>query len=141
MNETTKKYGEKRMIHLSKEQEERIAAQSVQKIQAFIGEAAQIQSRRCEVMVALLSAAVTRDGVDKVNVEKCRALAHEAVDADSRQKWTDLKALFAELAINGPQPHLEWAARQVGVVLFDNPPEEPNLIQPATTTDLSKVIQ
>lgn len=143
MNETMKQYGDKRLIHLTKEQEERMAAQSVQKIQAFVGEAAQVQGRRCEVMVALLTAHVTKKGIRSLqpkDIEACRQAAHIAVEADCRQKFSDLKSLFKELGITGPQPHLEWAAKQVGVTLFDLPPPTP-IVQPVTVQDASKVIQ
>lgn len=145
-NETKGRYAAKRLIHISKEQEERMAAQSAQKIQAFAAEAAQVQGRRCELMGALLVAHVQDSGVPgsthdmEIVVERCRNLAHIAVDADSRQKWTDLKALFLELGVEGPQPHLEWAAKQVGVTLFDEPAEEP-LVQLATVEGVEKVIQ
>lgn len=132
----------KRLIHLSKEQEEKMAAQSAQKIQAFIGEANQIQARRCEVMVALLAAEVTKNGVaatTEVEVEKARTLAHLAVDADARQKWNDLKKLFVELGVHGPQPHLEWAAKQLGITLFDEPAESEGVIIEATAAEVAKV--
>lgn len=143
-NETKGRYAAKRLIHISKEQEERMAAQSAQKIQAFAAEAAQVQGRRCELMGALLVAHVTENGLPSNDfegvVESARKLAHIAVDADSRQKWNDLKALFLELGVEGPQPHLEWAAKQVGVTLFDEPAEEP-LVQLATVEGVEKVIQ
>lgn len=119
---TKQRYAEKRLIHLTREQEERIAAQSAQKIQAFVNELNQVQARRCEVMTGLLIAHVTHHGVADIGpdaVEKCQKLAHALVDADARQKWSDLKGVFAELGIKGPQPHLEFAAKRVGVILFD----------------------
>lgn len=142
MSETKKKYSEKRLIQLTQEQEERMAAQSAQKIQAFVGELAQVQSRRCEVMVALLSSHVTKAGIQDVSdadVEACLRVAHKAVEADSRQKWADLKAMFSELGVHGPQPHLEWAAKRVGVELF----EAPSLIQAPTiqTVEGTEAIQ
>lgn len=123
---------EKRMIQLTREQEERMAAQSAQKIQAFANELAQVQSRRCELAAALLTAHVTLRGLDgtpMIFVASARQLATEAIREDSAQKWGAIKAMFAELGVEGPQPHLEWAAMQVGVKLFDPPPEKP-LIQP-----------
>lgn len=132
-------------IILTREQKERHAAQAVQKIQAFVNEANNIQSRRCEVMVALLTAHVQHagarrsalgfGGTSKEDVDHCRLLAHYAVEEDAKEKFNDLKTLFAELGIQGPQPHLEWAAAQVGITLFDQPAppaDEPKLIQPAT---------
>lgn len=142
-NETKGRYAAKRLIHISKEQEERMAAQSAQKIQAFAAEAAQVQGRRCELMGALLVAHVGKVGIDKLtdtDVETCRKTADLAVDLDSKQKWTGLKALFLELGVEGPQPHLEWAAKQVGVTLFD-PPAEESLVQLATVEAVEKVIQ
>ncbi len=127
--------GQKRLIQLSKEQEERMAAQSVQKIQAFVNEASQIQSRRCEVAIGLLAAHVTARGIGATSNEdavRCKELAEFIVEADARQKFTDLKKLFVELKINGPQPHLEWAAKQVGVTLFDEPAAAERLIIEAT---------
>lgn len=135
---------QKRII-LSREQEERHAAQAVQKVQAFVNEANNIQARRCEVMVALLTAHVTHagarsgalgGGTTQADVDRCRELAHYAVQEDAKQKFSDLKQLFAELGIKGPQPHLEWAAKTVGVTLFD----EPQLVQPVTAQGV-EVIQ
>ncbi len=138
----------KRLIQLSREQEEKMAAQAAQKVQNFVQEAAMIQGRRCEVMVALLAAQVTHAGVDALSesaIEKCRLAAHLAVAADARQKWSDLKLLFEELGINGPQPHLEWAAKQAGVTLFDAQPEESPIIQVTavlpSNDELTKVVQ
>ncbi len=145
MSKTPVKKFEKRLIHLSKEQQEKMAAQSAQKIQAFIGEASQVQSRRFELASALLIAHVTKSGITETAadvVEQCRAVAALAVDADAKQKWSDLKVLFVEMGVAGPQPHLEWAAKQVGVTLFDEPVEEEgaSIIVPATPEQV-KVIQ
>lgn len=142
MTETTKKkYSEKRLIQLTREQEERMAAQSVQKVQTFVSEAAQIQSRRCEFLVTIVNAQVMYGGVDSVDLAACHLLANQAVEVDARQKWADLKALFTELGIHGPQPHLEWAAKQVGVTLFEALPEAPMLITQPSTEDILKVVQ
>lgn len=142
MNETKKMHAAKRMIHLSEEQEKRMAEQAAGRIQSFANELAQVQSRRCELMAALLTAHVTKVGVDKLldtDVMACSKAANLAIEADSFQKWTDIKAMFAELKIPGPQPHLEWAAKRVGVTLFD-PVEEESLIHPPTVDELVKVV-
>ncbi len=112
---------QKRLIHVTKEQEEKMAQQSAQKIQAYCSELAQVQSRRFDISNLIISAQVQFAGVDSVDVDKVRALSQKLVDDDSRAKWTDLKALFAEMGVEGPQPHLEWAAKQVGVTLFEAP--------------------
>ena len=117
---TTK--NQKRRIIITKEQEEKMAAMSAQKIQAFLGELAQVQSRRVDLLSLIVSAQVTHGGIGAVNFEETFALAKSLVDADSRQKWTELAALFAEMAVEGPQPHLEWAAAKVGVELFPAAP-------------------
>ncbi len=114
---------EKRRIILSKEQEEKHAAMSAQKAQAFVGELNMIQARRYETALTLLGAQVTHAGVASTTIEdvaKCRTLADELIRADAVQKWTGLKTLAAAVGIEGPQPHLEWAARQVGVQLFED---------------------
>lgn len=142
MSETKQKYAEKRLIHVTREQEEKMATQRIQGIQQFVGEAAQIQARRCEMTMALLTAHATRNGIggtSAADAEACRQLAHLVVDSDSRQKWTDLKALFVELGVRGPQPHLEWSAKQCGVVLFDEPVQ--SIVQEATPAELLSVVQ
>lgn len=133
----------RRLIQISKEQEERMAAQAHAKAQAFTNEANMIQARRCEVMVALMSAETTKNGIDALTperIEACRQAAHRAVDADAKQKFTDLKALFKHVGLTGPQPHLSWAAAQVGVELFDPEEDAPLIIEP-TPEQLVKVIQ
>ncbi len=140
--ETKKRYKTKKLIHLTKEMEEKMAQQSAQKIQSFANELAQVQSRRLELTTLLLQAEVTRSGIASVTeteISKCVKVARDAIEADSLQKWTDIAALFAELEVHGPQPHLEWAAKRVGVTLFEELPEEP-LIQPITTDELAKVV-
>lgn len=138
MSETKQKYATKRLIHVTKEQEERMAQQSHAKVQTFVNEANQIQARRFELSSALLIAEVTRNGslsTSSSDVDRCRSLASKMVGDDSFQKWTDLKALFVELDVRGPQPALEWAAKQAGVTLFDPLPEAPEeslIIDPAT---------
>lgn len=143
MTDTKKKYAEKRLIHVTKEQEERMAAESHAKVQAHVNELNQVQSRRFELSVGLLIAEVTRAGfpVDNATmVANCRALASEMVEADARQKWTDLKALFEELGVRGPQDALEWGAKQRGVTLFDPLPERPeSLIVAPTIEAIEKV--
>jgi len=114
---TTK--NEKRRIILSKEQEEKHAAQSAQKIQAYCSELAQTQSRRCDLLGLIVSAQVTHGGVSSVIVDDVEKLANTLERNNSRTKWTELRALFAEMGVEGPQPHLEWAAKQVGVQLFE----------------------
>jgi hypothetical protein len=136
---TTK--NEKKRIILSQAQRENMAAQSHQKNQAFVGELNMVQSRRFEVGVALLAAHVTAKGAAATSLEdlqQCRHLAEQFVQLDAVQKWTGLKALAAEVGIEGPQPHLEWAAKQVGVELF----EQPSLIlAPDVETSEGKAIQ
>jgi len=136
--------GQKRLIQLSREQEERMAQQSVQKIQAFVGEANNVQARRCEVMVALLSAHTQHVGIQAVTTEDvatCKKAADLAVELDARQKFEELKRLFVELGIAGPQPHLEWAARQVGVTLFDEQPDEAPHVLPAVAQGAPGAVQ
>lgn len=133
----------KRLIQISREQEERMAAQAHQKAQAFTNEANMIQARRCEIMVALMAAETTKNGVASLTperIEQCRQAAHVAVDKDANQKFSDLKLLFKECGLSGPQPHLEWAARQVGVQLFDPEEDAPLIVEP-TPEQLVKVIQ
>ncbi len=110
-----------------------MAAQSAQKIQAFCSELAQVQSRRFDISNLVISAQVQFGGVDSVDLDKVRELSQRLVDEDSRQKWRDLKALFKEMGVEGPQPHLEWAAKQVGIELFDAP--SPILAPQIVTTE------
>lgn len=142
MSETKSKYAEKRLIHLSKEQEEKIASQKHQMIQNFVNELNQVQSRRFELGSALMISQAQYGGVESVDVEGCRMKAQDAVDADAKQKWAGLKSLFAEMGVRGPIPALEWAAKQCGVTLFDPLPEAP-LVEVAKLDieSLSKVIQ
>lgn len=139
MNETKKNYSEKRLIHLSKEQEERMAQQKQQTIQNFVNELNQVQARRFELGSALMISQAQYGGVESVDVDACRAKAYTAVEADAKQKWALLKALFAEMGVQGPVPSLEWAARQCGIELF----EAPSLIEVAklNTESLTAVIQ
>lgn len=116
---TTK--NEKRRIIITKEQEEKMSAQSAQKIQAFLTELAQTQSRRCDLLGLIVSAQVTHGGVASVIVDDVEKLADVLERNNSKTKWTELRALFAEMGVEGPQPHLEWAAKQVGVRLFEAP--------------------
>lgn len=137
---TTK--NEKKRIFVTQEQQERMAAQSAQKIQAFANELSQVQSRRLELTGGLLTAHVTKHGLrdtTPADVQSAVLLAGEAVRLDSVQKWTGIAALFAELGVEGPQPHLEWAAKQVGVVMFpDAKPAEPErLVSLATGAELT----
>lgn len=145
MSETKQRYAKKNLIHLSKEQEEKLAAQSHAKVQAFVNELNLVQSRRFELASALLIAKAGRDNVGPEDVEACRALASEMVDADAKQKWSDLKAVFVDLNVQAPQPPLEFAAAKVGVTLFDVLPEEPAplIINPSTEDmdALTKVVQ
>lgn len=103
------------------------------KIQAFSNELGQVQSRRLELNTMLLQAAVTRDGLPNseeqaaLMTKAAMTLARNTIEADCREKWTAIRDLFAELKFEGPQPHLEWAAKKVGVQLFD---EESRIIQP-----------
>lgn len=129
---------EKKRIILSQAQRESMAAQSAQKIQAFCSELAQVQSRRFDISNLIISAQVQFAGVDSVDTAKVRALAQKLVDEDSTQKWSDLRALFAEMGVEGPQPHLKWAAKQVGVTLF---PEASLILAPDVETSEGKVIQ
>jgi len=133
---TTK--NEKKRIILSQAQRENMAAQSAQKIQAFCSELAQVQSRRFDISNLVISAQVQFGGVDSVDVEKVRALSQKLVDMDSKQKWSDLKALFEEMGVEGPQPHLEWAAKQVGVQLFES---ASLILAPDVETSEGKAIQ
>lgn len=146
MTDTKDRYAKKRLIHVTKEQEERMAQQAHAKVQAYVNELNQIQARRFELATALLIADVTKNGlgvtsqVKDLAVSTARELAAEMVEADAKQKWEGLKALFVELAVPGPQDALEWAAKQVGVTLFDVLPEEPdNLIVEPTIADVAKV--
>ncbi len=133
---TTK--NQKRLIHVTKEQEERMAAQSAQKIQAYCSELAQVQSRRFDISNLVISAQVQHGGVASVDVDAVRALSQKLVDDDSRQKWADLKALFVEMGVEGPQPHLEWAAKQVGIDLFEKPSP---ILGPQIVTSEGETIQ
>lgn len=135
---------EKNRIILSQEQQERMAQQSAQKIQQFANELSQVQSRRLELTGSLLTAHVTKHGIrdtTPADVKACVEMAHAAVEADSLQKWTGIKALFAELGVHGPQPHLEWAAKKVGIVLFEEQAEDAPLIVSPGAEDVLKVIQ
>ena len=147
-DETKQKYAQKRLIHVTKEQEERMARQSHERIQNFVNELNQMQARRFELTSGIVLASVTRDGLpggetDRVAmVNEARALANQVVESDAKQKWEALKSLFVELNVPAPQPPLEWAAKQVGVTLFDVLPEEPEaMIVAPSTEELIKVTQ
>ena len=141
MNETKQRYA-KSKIYLTDKQKAQIAAQAHAKVQAFTNEANQVQSRRFELASALLIAQAGREAVGIADVAHARLIASELVNADAVQKWSDLKALFAELGMNEPQPPLEWAAKQVGVTLIEALPDEPeSLILTADSATLEKVIQ
>lgn len=145
MSDTKKKYAEKRLIHVTKEQEERMAQQAHAKVQAYVNELNQMQARRFELATALLIADATKNGLGYTDggaavVETARSVASAMVEADAKQKWEGLKALFAELSVPGPQDALEWAAKQVGVTLFDVLPEAPeSLIVAPTIEAIEKV--
>ena len=101
----------------------------MQKVQAFVNEANNVQSRRCEVMVALLTAQAggrllrRRRARRQLIADHCRPWQHyAAVEEDAREVATSKTP--RRFGIRGPQPHLEWAAAQVGVQLFDPLPEE-----------------
>ncbi len=135
---TTK--NEKRRIILTKEQEEKMAAQSAERVQAFANELGQVQSRRLELTTLIIQAEVTKNGAASMTPEvvaKCSEVARATIEGDSLQKWTDIKALFAELGVHGPQAHLEWAAKRVGVTLFET---DDTLIQPATVKGLIETV-
>jgi hypothetical protein len=131
-----------RKIIVPAEFQQKQADRDAAKIQAFSNELGQVQSRRLELTTLLLQAAVTRDGLpgSRDEMERVAAaasdLARWAIERDCMEKWTALRDLFAELDFEGPQPHLEWAAKKVGVTLF----EESRILQP-TEVEAPKVIQ
>ena len=143
MANKAKKKEEKRII-LSQAQREQMAEQSGQRNQRFVGELNMIQSRRFECALTLLGAHVTAKGVGEVtvaDVEKCRTLAAALVQADAVQKWSGFRDMAEEVGIEGPQPHLEWAAKQVGVVLWEPDEEESMILSPNVIASEGKVIQ
>lgn len=143
MANNAKKKEEKRII-LSQAQREKMAEETGAKNQRFLGELNMIQSRRFECALTLLGAHVTRNGAmatTSEDVEQCRKLADALVQADAVQKWSGFKALAKEVGIEGPQPHLEWAAAQVGVEIFDPPEPESLIIAPTIETSEGKAIQ
>lgn len=129
-------------IIVPSEIKQKMADRDAGKIQAFTNELGQVQSRRLELTTMLLQAAVTHSGLPKTDVEatalakEAAFLANEAVALDCREKWSALRDLFAEMKFEGPQPHLEWAAKQVGVTLF----EESEILEPSAD-EIAKVIQ
>ncbi len=136
---TTK--NEKKRIILSNEQRQKMADESAAYHQRFTGELNMVQSRRFEAALTLLGASVTKNGAaatTEADVEKCRALADQLVHSDAVQKWNGFRAMVVDLSMEGPQPHLEWAARQVGVELF--PPESP-ILSPTIITSEGESIQ
>lgn len=134
----------KRLIQMSKEQEEKLANQRAESIQRYTNELAQVQGRRCELFAALLQAEITKNGaasIDAMGLACIHKLATDAMTLDTRQKWEGLRDLFNEMGFEGPQPHLAWAAKKSGVELFPAETEDKPLIQPPTVDDLVKVVQ
>ncbi len=143
MANKAKKKEEKRII-LSEAQRQNMAEQSSQRAQRFLGELNMIQSRRFEVALTLLGAHVTGKGAAATtneDIAKVRALADELIRADAVQKWTGFRDMAEEVGIEGPQPHLEWAAKQVGVVIWEPEEEESLILSPDILTSEGKVIQ
>lgn len=125
---------EQRRIILTKEQEAKIADQAQAHVQRYTNELSQVQARRVDLFSLILSAAVQNKGtLSNAEVDRCHEIATYAVELDSRQKWTDLKEMLREQGVSGPQPHLEWAARKVGVDLFDAP--SPIIAAPVLVTE------
>jgi hypothetical protein len=129
------------LVQIPEHLQQKVSDREAQAIQAFTNECAQVQGRRCEMFGILLGHHVATKGIagtSREDVARAQELATYAVELDCKQKWETLRDLFAEHKYEGPQPHLEWASKQVGVRLF---PEEP-MVKPAQVLAVDeKVIQ
>lgn len=116
MNETQKNIAAKQMDRLVGERQAFIDAH-LQRLSA-------LQNERVTLIGSLTVASIRADGAP-ADVEAFVAKIEKLVDcltgSSRRRQFEELKALLKDVNVHQLAPDIVWAAKQAGVVLFDEP--------------------
>lgn len=112
---------------------ERARVDAINRMQAHLNLQAEERNDEHMVLMQLLTAEVNKKGIEFANVEQCQAIAHQLNEARKKQKYSEIRDLYASLGIDEldeGRDHMAWGARQMGIDIVPLKPDEPTIAPP-----------
>lgn len=99
----------------------KLKADRMEEAQDYLNRIGKVHEEDQTYLLQVVRDEVGRVGAANVDLDACRKLAASVTEANRKQRWLDVKAVFKERGVKDCPEDFEWAARRCGVELFDQP--------------------